>query len=66
MGDDSVIECIVQGNNIMAHSSWNTNSFGNTRQGVVSQELYFMFENCTYLWFLLATIHHNYAQFVIY
>lgn len=55
MGDDSVIECIAQGNNIMAHSSWNTNSFGNTRQGVVSQESYFMFENC------YSFITHNYG-----
>lgn len=36
MGEDSVMECIADGNTIVAHSSWNTQSFDNTRQGVVS------------------------------
>ncbi|KAJ6643374.1 putative ferric-chelate reductase 1 like, partial [Pseudolycoriella hygida] len=36
MGSDSVIECIAEGGNITAHTSWNTprTTFENTRQGV--------------------------------
>lgn len=48
MGDDSVIECIAQGDTISAFTSWNTATFGNTRQGVVSQGHNFVFENLNF------------------
>lgn len=42
MGDDSVMECIVQNGIVLPYSSWNT-AQGNMRDGVVSSfKIYFI------------------------